>query len=452
LGWGVNVLKSMLTPSQDFEYIGVRYLTHLGLMTPPLDRILKIWERVKLLRQGPVTARVALSVIGLLGSAERQVPSGRLNFRALQVCLRAQFRMGVHSLDFLVSFHNDPSVLQALDWWSLPENVFKGQSLGPFLQHRTLFTDASMTHWGAHSDAFQVSGAWSNQEKLLSINQLEMKAVTLALQHSSWHDQRILVASDNTTVVAYLNNQGGTRSMMMLDLTWELFEVALSRRLLLRARHIPGRLNRLADLLSRSGQVVNTEWTLSPAIAKTLWSVWGRPSIDLMATHLNTQLPTFVSPFPHDLAFAVDAMSLSWDRMEAYIFPPWAMILDVLNKLLLHVDCVMTLIVPRWPNRSWFPLLLSCLCEAPLRLPLRDDLLSQPLSGRLHGSLASLGLHACRVSSSLRSQEDFLNRCLRDWPLGINEIPHSGFTTPDGSFTLFGVTNEVPIPSLPLFQ
>jgi hypothetical protein len=149
LGWGVNVLKSMLNPSQDFEYFGVRYLTHLGLMTPPLDRFLKIWDRVRLLRQGPVTARVALSVIGLLVSAERQVLSGRLNFRALQVYLRAQFRMGVHSLDYLVSFHNDPSVLQALDWWSLPENVFRGQSLGPFLQHRTLFTEKK-SHDGSH--------------------------------------------------------------------------------------------------------------------------------------------------------------------------------------------------------------------------------------------------------------------------------------------------------------
>jgi hypothetical protein len=370
----------MLDPSQDFVYIGVRYLTHLGLMTPPLDRVVKIWERLKLLRQGPVTARVALSVIGLLGSAERQVPLGRLNFRALQVCLRAQFRMGVHSLDYLVSFHNDQDALRAMDWWSLPENVFKGQSLGPFLQHRTLFTDASLTQWGAHSDAFQESGAWSDRERLLSINQLELKAVTsaLLLAPSSWHDQRVLVASDNTSVVAYLNNQGGTRSMMMLDLTWELFEVALSRRLVIRARHIPGRLNRLADLLSRPDQAVNTEWTLSPAIARTLWSVWGRPSIDLMATHLNAQLPTFVSPFPHYLAFAVDAMSLSWDRMEAYIFPPWAMIQDVLNKLFLQVDCVMTMIVPRWPNRTWFPLLLSSLCEVPRRLPLQSDLLSQP--------------------------------------------------------------------------
>ena len=71
----------------------------------------------------------------------------------------------------------------------------------------------------------------------------------------------------------------------------------------IRARHIPGRLNRLADLLSSKGEVVNTEWTLCSQVASQIWPLWGKPHLDLMATRLNNRLPV--------LAHDVDAMSLS---------------------------------------------------------------------------------------------------------------------------------------------
>ena len=38
----------------------------------------------------------------------------------------------------------------------------------------------------------------------------------------------MLVASDNTTTVAYVNHQGGTQSMTLMDLAFELFGVAQS--------------------------------------------------------------------------------------------------------------------------------------------------------------------------------------------------------------------------------
>jgi hypothetical protein len=49
---------------------------------------------------------------------------------------------------------------------------------------------------------------------------------------------------------------------------------------------------------------------------------WDRPHVELFATSLNHKLETFVSPVPDPLSFAVDAMSLSWDGMFAYAFPP----------------------------------------------------------------------------------------------------------------------------------
>ena len=47
-----------------------------------------------------------------------------------------------------------------------------------------LFTDASNEGWGAHLEQASTKGLWSDREKRLYINFLELKAVSLALKGS----------------------------------------------------------------------------------------------------------------------------------------------------------------------------------------------------------------------------------------------------------------------------
>ena len=70
--------------------------------------------------------------------------------------------------------------------------------------------DGSNEGWGAHLE--QAKGLWSVREKRLHINVLELKAVSLALQNftDQCQNQTVLVATDNSTVIAYINKQGGT--------------------------------------------------------------------------------------------------------------------------------------------------------------------------------------------------------------------------------------------------
>jgi len=91
---------------------------------------------------------------------------------------------------------------------------------------------------------------------------------------------------------------------------------------LLTSKHVPGRLNVLADQLSRQGQTIQTEWELHQEAAQALFSKWGQALVDLFATRLNTKLPIFISPVPDPLALDVDALSVSWEGMTAYAFPP----------------------------------------------------------------------------------------------------------------------------------
>ena len=110
-----------------------------------------------------------------------------------------------------------------------------------------------------------VSRVWSDQ-KLLHINVLEMKALFPALQ--SFQElvtgHHVTAMCDYSTVVAYVNKQGGMVSRSLCSLTSQLLRWAESLNVHLDARYLPGQSNVLADLLSRQDQVIGTEWSLHP--------------------------------------------------------------------------------------------------------------------------------------------------------------------------------------------
>ena len=56
-------------------------------------------------------------------------------------------------------------------------------------------------------------------------------------------------------------------------------------------------------------------------------------------------------------------------HLQAYAFPPIAIITRVLLKLRVFHNCDLTLIAPFWPQREWFPALLDLLSDIPIELP-----------------------------------------------------------------------------------
>ena len=113
-------------------------------------------------------------------------------------------------------------------------------------------TDASTQGWGARMGDSQISGFWTHTDRKLHINCLELKAVVCALQH--WapmlQGHQVMIATDNSTVVSYINKQGGTLSPTLIRLTVELLLWLEAQNIIVRARHIPGCLNVIADHLS----------------------------------------------------------------------------------------------------------------------------------------------------------------------------------------------------------
>ena len=209
-----------------------------------------------------------------------------------------------------------------LRWWLEESNVLLGQPLHPLKHALQIFTDASKEGCGAHLDEHTARGIWSLPESKLHINHLELKAVFLALKEfrTLCYNKTVLIATDNTTVVAYINKEGGMKSGSLCALLWRILSWCTRQQITLRARHIPGRLNVIADKLSRLGQTIQTEWSLHPEVFQAVCSRWHQPQVDLFATRFNNKLPQFVSPVPDPQAWAVDALSLSWEDLDPYAF------------------------------------------------------------------------------------------------------------------------------------
>ena len=449
LGFLISWKKSEIIPSQNFIFLGEQFRTNLGLVHPPEEKIVKVLQLVTCLCQEvSVPARQFLQLLGFLNSLADIVHLGRLHIRPIQWYL-ADFWHPISQL-WEAPVPILPRLLPHLQWWLQRENLLKGLPLDPPDPNLTLFTDASLSGWGASLEGKPVSGLWSGPQLQEHINILEMRAVLLALKHFQEviQGQSLLVATDNTTVVAYLQNQGGTHSRSLYLLCRDILLLCNHLNTPLVVRHVPGKQNLVADALSRSCVPVNTEWELHPSVFQQIIHRWDRPLIDLFATSLNHKLETYVSPIPDQKAWAVDAISISWKGMFSYMFPLFRLIYKILHKL--HKDtCKTILIAPAWPRQSWFPDLLQLCCANPLRLPLRIDLLSQFKGRKIHQGLEKLHLHAWLLSGLPSEREVFL-KGQPNASLDQFVRPQELFTTPSGPSSVLGVVQEKLILSLSL--
>ena len=449
LGIIINLAKSNLNPRSRFDHLGIDFDLDQGLVFPTAESLKKIRVWTKFLRQyRKVTAKGFLSLLGLLNHACDMIPLGRLHLRPLQFYLKCFWK--AHKDSPFAVIELDAVFFQALSWWEDARNLTKGAPLHLEEASVTIMTDASHARWGGHLGVQDVSHAWSREEASLHINLLEMKAVIRTLAHFARQirGKSVLVMSDNTTVVSYIKRQGGTHSLSLYRLTRELFQWASLHQVTLHVKYIPGRLNARADLLSRKGQIIKAEWSLSRQVFRQILVLFPWLQVDLFATQLNNQLPCYVSPFPDPAAWKTDALSFSWQGLKAYAFPPISIVSQVIEKVL-NTDCVILLVAPYWPSQPWFPVMLSLLVEYPIRLTPTKKLLSQPKSNVFHTRPETLDLHVWTLSRVDSYQKDFQRRS-RQWPPNLRESLLCQYTNHIMPHSVIGVLKGVSVWSLSL--
>ena len=409
LGIVVNFVKSHLIPSQVAEYLGVRLDSETFRASPTPKRIEKFFSIAEeFLSSRRQSAKFWGVLLGHLASLILLVPGGRLRMRSLQLILKRSWDF----VDEEAQISWDDSARDDLLWWFAEGRLERGTSLDLPIPDQMLWSDASDRGWGAtFSDQYR-SGVWSVAESLLSINMRELLAVERGLLELRPFLQEGAVAgfSDNTTAISYLRKQGGTLSQSLNEVSQRILRWCEDQNLVLCPQFVMGKNNVVADALSRPDQILGSEWILHQDVFDSLRKRWPA-MIDLFATSLSHRCSLYFAPMSDPMAVGTDAMLQPWNDLQAYAFPPFAMIRQVLNKIMSSSNLTLTLIAPFWPAREWFPDLLSLLVEPPVRLPERWDLLRQPHIRRFHQRLSMLQLHAWRLSSGLRGPPD----CLLEW-------------------------------------
>jgi len=423
LGFVPNFPKSLLEPTQRFEFLGEKYDLTTSTVYPTQKRLEKIKEKTSsFINSQTKTVRQWMSLTGLLQSTTSQVDMSRLRIRPLQWRLKTKWSWS-QSLEKKVSL--DEETRDCLQWWGQKEVLMKGVPLHPPKPQISIYTDASTHGWGAHCEGYEISGLWTKLEQGLHINLLELKAILLALRHfiSYLRGKVVMVLCDNSTAVAYLKNQGGTKVAQNMALSWLILTFIEKHKIQLQVRHIPGHLNVVADRLSRRGQILQTEWSLSPQVFHQLCKIRSKPMIDLFATSLNRKLELYVSPFPDQNAIGVDAMSLDWTGKELYAYPPTKMITVVLRKAR-DEPCKLLLIAPAWPSQVWFPDLMDLTVEAPVQLPQIRTLLKQPGNPPYYDpNLQMRNLHAWSIDTRNSSVKGSPSRWLQEFQLRRENPP-----------------------------
>ena len=262
----------------------------------------------------------------------------------------------------------------------------------------TIESDASNTGWRACWNNQMSGGHWSFKKSQLHINVKELLAAFLALQTFAGNKKEIhvLLKLENMTAVYYINRMGGTHSKKLMEVTSQIWDWSLDRKIILTAKHLPGVQNVDADQESRS-ELDSSEWKLDPAIFHRIMRIVGPCQVDLFASRISAQLSKYMSWKPDPGAIATDALSQPWEDIKGYAFPPFALIGRCLSKVQRERVKELILIAPVWPTQPWLAVLLSMLFRRPILLPNLPSLLLNN-NNKSHPLIHQLNLDAWPIS------------------------------------------------------
>ncbi len=324
LGLSLNAKKSVLPPFQRTTYLDVVWdsTTMQAHLSPA--RIESILAMVKRVREGQsLTVKQFQKLLGLMAAASNVIPFGLLYMRPLQWWLRTT---GFFPEGQPVSHDQGyAAVLTCLRHVEETVVPVTRPRVGGSVSSRNA-NDGCLPHSGCSAQ-----GLWEGPHLSWHINCLEMLAVFQALKHflPDLRGHHVLVRTDNTSVVSYINCQGGLRSRPLYRLAHQILLWAQGKLLSLRAVYIHGYLNQGADILSRQG-LRPGELMLHTEVMEQIWKKFGRTQVDLFASRETSQCPLWFS-LTHPAPLGLDAMVQTWPRLRLYAFPPIALLPGVLS-------------------------------------------------------------------------------------------------------------------------
>ena len=444
----INLLKSVPLASQSIEFLGAIPDSRSMMLSLKISKLIQIQELCKeAVQSEEISLRTLSKILGNLSWAVQAVPYAQSHFRGLQSAFNKFYHFQGHHMDTVVFL--DPSSVSDLEWWR--DNVvnFTGRSMEALKPDLVIYSDASLTGWGATLNDSYASGPWSREFCGKHINELELLAAFNGLKSFANFSSNISIhlMLDNATSVAYINKCGGTHSIALNQIALDIVKWSEERQLAVQAFHVPGKDNCLADYYSRY-RTDSSDWRLDPAMFARIQEIWP-VNVDLFASSWNKQLECFVSWKHQPESLAIDAFSLNWGQFTGYLFPPFCLIARCLSKVRMD-QAEVTLVTPFWPTQAWFPLAVELTCDRPRLFPVSKQLLTGPRNNA-HPLLGqqTFRLIAWRLSGSDMRRKKFRKTCAIFYS-AATELERTVLTNPLGSHGIAGVANGRVIPYLHL--
>lgn len=407
LGFTINQKKSILNPTQKIDFLGFTFNSRRLCFSLPRKKINSVKEILqKILKIQTCRIRRFASLVGKLVSVSPTLTYGWLHVKPFEIVKQQALKKNKYNFNGKMIIPD--TLKQEFHWWL--NNINKAEkSIGPKPFCLEIFSDASLTGWGACCGSNESNGFWDRKESTQHINWLELRAAFHGLRcfATDRSDCNILLRIDNVTAIACINKMGSTQHTHLNNITRMIWDWCETRNIHIFASYISSKENIQADFLSRN-KVFNTEFELNNEAFKKAVESFGIPEIDLFASKINAKCKNYVSWGPDPDCRCVDAFTITWDKFFFYAFPPFILIDKVLQKIQ-NERATGILIVPDWPTQSWYPLFLKLLVEEPIIFPPSKNLLSSPFrkTDSLHNSLS---LVAGKLSGSFLRKKAYLNQ------------------------------------------
>ena len=302
-----------------------------------------------------------------------------------------QFHLKEHwrypqSLDSLLPWRE--TISAHLDLWQNPANVMRGADLHPKDHSIQLFTDAQ-TRLGRLLRSKFYQGSVVRPGKKATHKCPRVEGSLFGSFKDQCQNQTVLVATDNSTVVAYWRN----------SLSRDVHSPVEDHNIVPSLSH-----NIKSQTHSRVSECDSRpSFQVEPSAVNRMVTASGGVQTDLSEVVHSSCRSICYSSEPQTSAVCVSSprpkflrhrcSDINWTGLTAYAYPPTAVLQRVIQKIR-QCHCLIIVIAPGWSERPWFWDLVQLSAEIPLQLLVSTTLLKQSHNYVFHSSPHHLNLHA----------------------------------------------------------
>ena len=331
LGFTINSEKTISEPSQRLEFLGYTVDITIMELSLPVLKIKKIRaESRQLLEAEHITARALSRLIGKMNATNPVIPPAPLFYRNLQMDFAVALRQG--NQDYETNLVLSLDSREELRWWDTDGKVEwqDGASIGARTDHRI----GRLKHGlGSLSPRHQHRGTLVPPGEGMAHQFPGIASGNSSPKNLRKEQEGDISATEdrqhNTSCLHQPPRGNGIQRTSSPDR--DLWMWCLERNIHIQAQHLPGVLNQVADMESRSMRD-RSNWKLDRRIFLKVNRRYGPLEVDLFASRLTNQCRRYFSWRPDPFAQATDAFLQDWRIMRGFANPPWNLVPRVLRK------------------------------------------------------------------------------------------------------------------------